>query len=189
MALLVGHQVISSHGIDCTKSILSSSMQIARRYSLYLIYHTETRTPICILANWGWDEIDAILQTTFSNAFSRMKSFIFWLKFHWSLFLGAQFTITQHWFRKWRSIIWTNDVKISSAKWRPFCHNVLTRCLLCWVSPSNTNGRFVTRSSAVTVLIARKEYHRHPWASYQIRKIAGCACAGDTRNVFPVTAG
>ena len=24
-----------------------------------------------------------------------------------------------------------------------------------------------------------------PWASYQIRKISGCACAGNTRNVFP----
>ena len=25
----------------------------------------------------------------------------------------------------------------------------------------------------------------HPWASYQIRKIAGCACAGNAGNVFP----
>ena len=24
-----------------------------------------------------------------------------------------------------------------------------------------------------------------PWTSYQIRKIAGCACAGNARNVFP----
>ena len=27
------------------------------------------------------------------------------------------------------------------------------------------------------------------WASYQIRKIAGCACAGDAGNVFPATVG
>ena len=26
-----------------------------------------------------------------------------------------------------------------------------------------------------------------PWASYQIRKIAGCACAGNTGKVFPAT--
>ena len=26
-----------------------------------------------------------------------------------------------------------------------------------------------------------------PWASYQIRKIAVCACAGNVRNVFPAT--
>ena len=28
-----------------------------------------------------------------------------------------------------------------------------------------------------------------PWASYQIRKIAGCACAGNAGTVFPTTAG
>ena len=27
----------------------------------------------------------------------------------------------------------------------------------------------------------------NPWASCQIRKIAGCACAGNTGNVFPAT--
>ena len=27
--------------------------------------------------------------------------------------------------------------------------------------------------------------HCLPWASYQIRKIAGCACAGNAGNVFP----
>ena len=30
-----------------------------------------------------------------------MKSLVFWLKFHWSLFPGVQLIITQHWFRKW----------------------------------------------------------------------------------------
>ena len=28
-------------------------------------------------------------------------------------------------------------------------------------------------------------YRPTPWASYQIRKIAGCACAGNAGNVFP----
>ena len=41
----------------------------------------------------------AIFQTTFSNAFSSMKMCEFLLKFHWSLFLGVQLTIFQHWFR------------------------------------------------------------------------------------------
>ena len=45
------------------------------------------------------DKMDAILQTIFSDAFFWMKSFVFWLKFHWSLFLIVQLTITQHWFR------------------------------------------------------------------------------------------
>ena len=38
-------------------------------------------------------------QTIFSDAFSWMKSFVFWLRFHWSLFLRTQMTITQDWFR------------------------------------------------------------------------------------------
>ena len=37
----------------------------------------------------------------FSNAFYWMKMFVFWLKFHWSLFLRVQLTIYQHWFRWW----------------------------------------------------------------------------------------
>ena len=43
----------------------------------------------------------SFLQTTFSNAFSWMKSFVFWFEFHWSLFLKVQLTISQCWFRWW----------------------------------------------------------------------------------------
>ena len=39
------------------------------------------------LTHWGRDKINAILQTTFSNAYSWMKMYEFWLKFQWSLFL------------------------------------------------------------------------------------------------------
>ena len=41
----------------------------------------------------------AVSQTTHSNAFSWMKVLEFRLRFHWSLFLGVQLTIFQHWFR------------------------------------------------------------------------------------------
>ena len=41
----------------------------------------------------------AISQKIFSDDCSWMKSFVFWLKFHWSLFLRVQLTISQHWFR------------------------------------------------------------------------------------------
>ena len=44
-------------------------------------------------------QMDAISQTTFSNVFSWMKMYEFRLTFHWSLFLGVQLTIFQHWFR------------------------------------------------------------------------------------------
>ena len=53
------------------------------------------------LTHWGRDKMDAILQTTFSTAFSWMKMFEFQLIFHWSLFLRVQLTIFQHWFSYW----------------------------------------------------------------------------------------
>ena len=43
----------------------------------------------------------AISQTIFPDAFFWMKSFVFWLKFHWSVFLRVQLTISQRWFRWW----------------------------------------------------------------------------------------
>ena len=48
-----------------------------------------------VLTHWGQNKMVAILQTTFSNRFSWMKMFEFWLKFH----LRVQLTISQHWFR------------------------------------------------------------------------------------------
>ena len=51
------------------------------------------------LTHWGRDKMDAISQTTFSNAFCWMRMFEYRLKFHWSLFLRVQLTISQHWFR------------------------------------------------------------------------------------------
>ena len=51
------------------------------------------------LIHCGPDKIDAILQTTFSNAFSWMKMCSLWLRFHWSLFPRVKLTIFQHWFR------------------------------------------------------------------------------------------
>ena len=43
-----------------------------------------------LLTHWGRDEMNNISQTTFSNVFSSMKMFEFWLKFHWSLFPRVQ---------------------------------------------------------------------------------------------------
>ena len=60
---------------------------------------TIVKTLVTCLTHWGRDEIDAILQTTSSSAFSWMKMFEFRLKFHWSSFLRVQLTIIQYWFR------------------------------------------------------------------------------------------
>ena len=45
------------------------------------------------------DKMPTISQTTFSNAFSWTKSFVFWFEFQWSLFLRVQSTMSQHWSR------------------------------------------------------------------------------------------
>ena len=53
------------------------------------------------LTHPGWDKMATIYQMTFSIAFSWMKMFEFWLKFHWRLFLRFQLTINHPWFRWW----------------------------------------------------------------------------------------
>ena len=47
------------------------------------------------------DKMADISQTIFSDALSWMEFFVFWLKFHWSLFLRVQLKTNQHWFRWW----------------------------------------------------------------------------------------
>ena len=50
-----------------------------------------------------------------------------------------------------------------------------------WEWTSNSISHF---TSSIWLLI-HAEVNINPWASYQIRKIAGCACAGNAGNVFP----
>ena len=68
------------------------------------------------LPHWGWGKMADILQTTLSRASSSMKVDLFWLKFHWSLFLMVQlkstsistdngFMVSRY---KRQTIIWTN---------------------------------------------------------------------------------
>ena len=45
------------------------------------------------------NKMDAISQMTFSNIFLWMKGFVFWMIFHWSMFLRIKLTVFQHWFR------------------------------------------------------------------------------------------
>ena len=47
------------------------------------------------------DKMAAILQTTFSNAFSWMKNFVFRFEFPWSSSLMVQLAMSQHWFKYW----------------------------------------------------------------------------------------
>ena len=52
-----------------------------------------------VLTHLPLGKIAAISQTINSYAFSWMKSYVFWLTFHLSLFLRVKVTITHHWFR------------------------------------------------------------------------------------------
>ena len=53
----------------------------------------------CALTHSGRDNMAAIFQTKFWNAFSLMKIYEFRLRFHWSLFPRVQLTIFQQWYR------------------------------------------------------------------------------------------
>ena len=129
--------------------------------------------------------MDAISQTTFSNALSWMKMFEFRLKFHWNLFPRVQLTIFQHWFRWWLGAVqatshylnqrWLvyrriyaslglNELKTCSDYWRKLTNlqsNKTTRPLLCKVDKCLTMiWRF--SASPATKLICHAEYQWLP---------------------------
>ena len=47
-----------------------------------------------MLTHFHLDKMASISQMTFSNAFFLMKSFVSWFKFHWTLFLNVQLTVS-----------------------------------------------------------------------------------------------
>ena len=62
-------------------------------------HSVEYRPDSLSLTHRGRDKMATISQTTFSNAFSWMKLYKFWLRFYWILFEMVQLTIFQYWFR------------------------------------------------------------------------------------------
>ena len=86
--------------LNCNRKILNCGWKNCQWNALQIISNFQYIL-LTVLTHWGLDEIDAILQTTFSNAFSWMKMYEFRLRFHWNLFPGIQLTIFQHWFRWW----------------------------------------------------------------------------------------
>ena len=69
--------------------------------SRFFVAFAEIQTYWTPLTHWDRDKIAVISQTTFSNAYSWIKMNEFCLRFHWNLFLVFEFTIFNHWFRKW----------------------------------------------------------------------------------------
>ena len=43
------------------------------------------------LTRWGRDKMATVFQMTYSNGFSWLKTYAFWLKCHWNLFLGCNY--------------------------------------------------------------------------------------------------
>ena len=87
---------------------LTMSQCVQWTHSLYLIiFHDNVLRALDPtwhnrpLTHWGRDKMDAISQTTLSNAFSWMTMLGLRLEFHWNVFLRVQFIIFQHWFRYW----------------------------------------------------------------------------------------
>ena len=67
---------------------------------------------------------------------------------------------------------------LSTTKWPWFC------------SDQSVDQDVVLISKDLTEYLGHSTHLywiRHQWASYQIRKITGCACAGNAGNVFPAT--
>ena len=133
--------------------------------------HTEAQT------KWP-----TFLQMIFSNSFSSIKMFIFWLKFHWSLFLGVQLTVSQYWsdnglvLNRQQAITWTNDDTIHWHMCLPA--SVLTREYIdglvwdCSISIASTLEILqscakpsiycsTAAGSAVLTLISPDAYFRH----------------------------
>ena len=127
------------------------------------------------LIHWGRDEINVILQTTFSNAFSWMKMYGLHVKFNWSLLPKVKLTIFKHWFRKWlrKAIIWTNDdyfiwvtryqwVKATFECWMRFCIGAPFSIVYSYWYLSGQNrfefGEFLVRRVAKTRVKFRKNH-------------------------------
>ena len=107
-------QAPSNHLSQCWSRFMSP-YGIARPESVNRLGHPDSSTFLCWqpmnIFSWNtcyvcwlkhispWTKWPPFWQTTFWNAFSWMKSFVFWIEFHWSVFLRVQLTITQHWFR------------------------------------------------------------------------------------------
>ena len=83
----------NNHFVHCDVTGRSRHVSTSMFFRCLILTFKQTRSisikwicPSIPLTHLPLDKMAAISQTTFSNAFSWMKSFVFWLKFHWSLF-------------------------------------------------------------------------------------------------------
>ena len=99
---ILQHEFSIKRNISFKSPKITQKLPIASRHitaSVREAFKDDITVLVCCLTHSVQDEIDAISQTTFSNAFSWMTVFGFRLKFHCNLFLRVHLTIYQHWFR------------------------------------------------------------------------------------------
>ena len=69
------------------------------------------------------------------------------------------------------------------------CPNYHSGCMARKVHLLGYQGYCLLTEREVIVCFIVLVIHSDAWTSWQIRKIAGCACAGNAGNVFPASAG
>ena len=96
----------------------------------------------CIVEVRGRDIMAHILQTTFWNLFSRIKTVVSWFTFHQNLRPWLQFTIHQYRFRQWRGANhatshcphqWYPSLRPRWVRYQFLCNNIncIGTSLLC----------------------------------------------------------
>ena len=111
-----------------------------------------------ILTHTPLNKMAAIAQT-FSNAFSRVKSFVFLFEFHWSLFLRVQLTIIYLCFGWWLDI----EQAITD---KPLPEPMLLSSMTHWCGNSgrwvNVNGFLQLFGLKVLCLVSQGESNSYP---------------------------
>ena len=120
------------------------------------------------LTHWGRDKMAAIFQTPFSNAFSWMEIYEFRLRFHLSLFLGAQLTIIQYWFRYWLGA--GQAPSHSLNHWWLVCWRIYTSLPLNELKTKTVQGRLRGCQHVSLFIIMAIQFH---W-NYHIRQLVHC---------------
>ena len=107
-------------------SLCTMTIQYYKNYVsisiIHLYYMMQCGDRFTLLKLWARDNMDAILQTIFSNAFSWMKTFFaLQTKFQWNMLLGVKFTLSQLCF-----ILWLNAEQTTSHCLKHWWPSLLT---------------------------------------------------------------
>ena len=117
-----------------------------------------------------------MFQTMFSKAFPCVENLLSWLKIHWKLYPRVQIT-TSHYHDQ---CPFSSSEYATRSRWVNYtCFN---DAYICWWT--GTLG-FITPYPLHVLMCWSTPPSCNPWTACQIRKIQGCACAGNAGNVFP----